>query len=115
MGHPAADTLVGLVEGRLDPEAAAGVHTHVRDCNDCRLVLAGMAESSPPAADDEEKPLVPGEKAGRFVLDKLLGIGGMGAVWAASDPELGRSVAIKILRAGVGSDGDRAQARRRLM
>ncbi len=39
----------------------------------------------------------------------------MGAVWAARDPELGRAVAVKLLRVGPGSGNDQQQNRRRLI
>ncbi len=38
-----------------------------------------------------------GTSVGRYVVRRLLGAGGMGAVYEATDPELGRSVAIKVL------------------
>lgn len=40
-----------------------------------------------------------GERLGRYVIDRELGRGGMGVIYAATDPELGRRVAIKQLRA----------------
>src|SRR2546430_16169385 len=38
--------------------------------------------------------------AGRYRLDELLGRGGMSEVWCATDLELGRRVAIKLLAPG---------------
>ncbi len=42
--------------------------------------------------------LAPGTRVGRYLLIKQLGRGGMGVVYSAYDPELGRQVAIKLLR-----------------
>ncbi|GAB3659618.1 serine/threonine-protein kinase [Glycomyces tarimensis] len=48
--------------------------------------------------------------AGRYRLDERLAAGGMGEVWKGFDTRLGRSVAIKILHAGLSSN-DKFRAR----
>ncbi len=59
----------------------------------------------------EALSLEPGQRIGRFVIRKHLGEGGMGVVLAGHDPELGRRVAIKLVR----TDVDRPPYRARLM
>ena len=45
--------------------------------------------------------LAAGARLGRYVVTAPIGVGGMGAVYAAHDPELDRHVAIKVLRGDV--------------
>ncbi|HEY0991911.1 MAG TPA: protein kinase, partial [Kofleriaceae bacterium] len=44
---------------------------------------------------------------GRYQLVDRVGSGGMGAVWSAWDPELERSVAVKLLHPALAADRDR--------
>jgi serine/threonine protein kinase/Tol biopolymer transport system component len=48
-----------------------------------------------------------GSKLGPYELHSPIGAGGMGEVWKAKDPRLGREVAIKVLPASFSADADR--------
>ena len=51
--------------------------------------------------------LKPGTGLGSYEIVDLLGVGGMGEVYRATDTNLKRQVAIKVLPASVAADGDR--------
>lgn len=54
--------------------------------------------------DGEDPPPPPGTRLGSYRLDRLVGEGGMGWVFAAEHVKLGRRVAIKMLRARFAAD-----------
>src|SRR5262245_42543241 len=51
--------------------------------------------------------LTTGERLGAYEVEALLGAGGMGEVYRATDPGLKRAVAIKVLPATLANDGER--------
>jgi tetratricopeptide (TPR) repeat protein/predicted Ser/Thr protein kinase len=57
---------------------------------------------SSPRAEVDDNELAPGQRLGRFVIERTIGAGGMGTVVEAADPDLERAVAIKVLHAGRG-------------
>src|SRR6266567_625217 len=51
--------------------------------------------------------MIAGTRLGPYEILGQIGAGGMGEVWRAKDPRLGRDVAIKVLPASFSQDADR--------
>src|SRR5437868_232007 len=111
---------VDFVQGRLGRCRISEIERHVDDCASCRWMLSAVARlmsvaeitSEPPsgpvacvdgAHTDTRCFLRPGQQLGRYTIAGLRGVGSMGAVYAAHDTELGRTVALKLLREAAGA------------
>ncbi len=111
-----ADAATAYAAGHLTPDELSVVGAHIDGCVSCRKLLSHAAELLTPVPSssrtDNREPfrlgdrLAPGDVVGRYVVDAQIGAGGMGLVYAVRDPELGRRVAIKVLRVGLVA-GDR--------
>jgi serine/threonine protein kinase len=51
--------------------------------------------------------LITGSTVGRYQIQSMIGSGGMGQVYKAVDPTLGRPIALKVLRPEVSGDPER--------
>ena len=69
-----------------------------------------VADSAPAA---RQSAVTSGMTLGRYRLRERIGEGGMGVVFAAYDPELDRTVAVKVLHPGLGGPGSRGEERLR--
>jgi serine/threonine protein kinase len=86
-----------MVEGALNNESLAAIESHVDTCEQCAAVIAGLGALDSSAM----KPRV----VGRYQLDRRIGGGGMGEVWAAWDPQLRRDIAVKLVKPERADDG----------
>lgn len=105
---PDDDTLLAYVAGALPTVEGHAIELHIDGCVACCEVLAeaGRAFTSgvvmPP--DEAATPATPrrlpepGDNVGRYHILEVLGLGAMGVVYAAYDPELDRRVAVKLVR-----------------
>jgi serine/threonine-protein kinase len=110
------NVLAALVEGRIDATTRSDVEAHVDVCVACRETVAGiasltgavddtpelavteMARTPPPSMRPERTFAVGQVIAQRFRLERIVGEGGLGVVWAATHLFTRKVVALKILK-----------------
>ena len=75
----------------------APLERHIDGCSDCRLRVAALVRANRESSPKIEGDVGIGTTIGRYVVHATRGTGAMGAVLEATDPDLGRKVALKIV------------------
>jgi eukaryotic-like serine/threonine-protein kinase len=108
------NAIAALLEGEALPEERAALTAHIDACAACRALVADASRAGP-IAGEGARVLGPGTTLGRYVVLEVVGAGAMGVVYAAYDPELGRKVALKLLRPDPLAESPPLGARSRLL
>lgn len=111
--------MLALVRGTAPPDTAADLQRHLDQCSSCQELCAILFDGtavSPELLDSGARSsrrgaviLESGAMLGKYCIKSVIGAGAMGIVYLAEDPNLHRSVAIKVLR------NQREEASSRLM
>lgn len=112
MACPSDDDLSSYLAGRVTEGDATAIGAHIGQCGSCEALVEVLGGTvAPSLGRDETLAAGPraqrlhegadaavGDSVGGYVLLRRVGAGGMGVVWEAYDPDLDRTVAIKLMR-----------------
>ncbi len=110
--HLDPDTIQQVLDGIVPLDEASAIGRHLQQCVRCRALVdtlsaaSGMEVSAATVTRTLATPapgmapLAPGTVVDHFVVERLVGRGGMGEVYLARDDTLGRPVALKVISPG---------------
>lgn len=101
------DAIAAIASGSCCESERQTVIRHCENCSHCQQLLAESLRVQTPRASEplcatachaSSELLLRGMSVGKYIIVGLIGIGGMGVVYSARDPELDRLVALKLIR-----------------
>ena len=109
-GHITPQSLLEILSRRLKSLGVCSACGHIQElsenapalCDQCGKDLEIQVSGRPRQGD--------GERIGKYLIRRRIGRGGMGVVFEAEDPDLGRRIALKVIE----GDGSRHLATERL-
>ncbi|HTV21578.1 MAG TPA: serine/threonine-protein kinase [Polyangiaceae bacterium] len=97
------ETLVALIAGQLLLDQNPEVEEHLAECSNCQNIVAAAAaglagsQDDVPPSERQNFPKPGDVVAGKYRIEKVVGRGGMGTVFAARHDDLEQTVALKVL------------------
>jgi len=76
---------------------------------DSQIALSDTQRATEPTAATDAARLAAGVRAGEYVVERFLGAGAMGEVYAGKHPEIGKRVAIKVLKPSLAASAEAAE------
>ncbi|MFN0245813.1 MAG: protein kinase domain-containing protein [Kofleriaceae bacterium] len=98
---PDADTLAAF--DSLAERERMAIADHAASCETCRVLVSDLLGVTPAKSELAQ--------IARYRVDRCIGAGAMGTVYAGFDPELARPVAIKVLHSGGSPERMKREAR----